>query len=150
MDVQLILVLTLTVLSISIAAVCFYVINVLKDIKDTVKRANNILDDAQGLTAKLAHPTPTLINIAESTINAVKSLKEITSKTSTIEKVNPTPVSSESEYTDVELEIEIEEEVEVVDNTEKKKSRNVREQITNLFDMPNTKEKNFFKGTFKQ
>lgn len=145
MNVQLILVLTLAILTISIAAVCFYIINILKDVKDTIKRTNTILDDAQGLTSKLAHPTPTLLSIAESTISAVKALKEITHREdhsrpeaqSVDENAYVESVAVEGEFVETEA--------------PEKASKNMKEQITNLFDMPRkTKEKNFFRGTFKQ
>lgn len=82
MDIQLILVFILAVLTINLVFVGVYIVLVLKDFRETLKKANKVLDNLEATTAIVSNPV-NLISSAISSIskglNMVRSVRSIAS-----------------------------------------------------------------------
>ena len=81
MDVQLVLLVTLSLLTINLVVVGIYVIMVLREFRDTMKKLNGFLDTVQTVTDSVTAPISTLSNVFAGVtsglkvLNAFKSLK---------------------------------------------------------------------------
>ena len=76
MDVQLLLVFILVLLAVSLAVVAVYVVIVLKEFKNALKKVNIMLDEAHSLGSILSKPAR-LIPLAASILETVKTNKSI-------------------------------------------------------------------------
>lgn len=77
MDVQLLLVFILVLLAVSLAVVAVYVVMVLREFKDALKKVNTMLDDAHSIGSIVTKPTARLIPLANAIIDTVKSTKSV-------------------------------------------------------------------------
>ncbi|MFZ5424521.1 MAG: hypothetical protein ACOZAO_01855 [Patescibacteria group bacterium] len=86
MDIQVVLVILLALLTVNLLVVGVYVVLVLKEFRETVKKANVVLDDVEAVTSTVSKtfssPISTLIGVATAAfqgMRAVKSLGSISS-----------------------------------------------------------------------
>jgi len=79
MDIQTILVFILAILTINLIAVGIYVILVLREFRQTVKKANYVLDNVNGFTDAIINPISTLAGIISGVTESVKAVKQISS-----------------------------------------------------------------------
>jgi len=79
MDIQTILIFILAVLTINLIAVGVYVILVLKDFRETIKKANEVLDNVHQVTDVVANPITTIAGIIAGVTKGVRAVKEISS-----------------------------------------------------------------------
>jgi len=79
MDIQTILIFILAVLTINLIAVGVYVILVLKDFRETIKKANEVLDNVHQVTDVVANPITTISGIIAGVTKGVRAVKEISS-----------------------------------------------------------------------
>src|SRR3989338_4797324 len=78
MDIQILLVFILALLTLSLMAVGFYVITVLREFRETVKKSNNILDNVQEVTESVTNPISTISSIISGITQGFKAVKTIT------------------------------------------------------------------------
>src|SRR3989337_2348779 len=78
MDIQILLVFILALLTLSLMAVGFYVITVLKELRETIKKSNNILDNVQEVTESVTNPISTISSIISGITQGFKAVKTIT------------------------------------------------------------------------
>jgi len=74
MDLQILLIFILAVLTIMLVGVGIYVILVLKEFKETLQKANTIIDDVESLANAISNPLSIITGVMEG-IKAVKNLK---------------------------------------------------------------------------
>lgn len=79
MDIQSILIFILALLTINLIAVGIYVILVLKEFRQTLKKANNVLENVHDVTNAVANPVSTLAGIITGISQSVKAVKSISS-----------------------------------------------------------------------
>jgi uncharacterized protein YoxC len=79
MDIQNILIFILAILTVNLIAVGIYVILVLRDFRETVKKANEVLDNVHQVTDIVANPVTTIANIIAGVTKGVKAVREISS-----------------------------------------------------------------------
>jgi len=79
MDIQVILVFILALLTLNLMVVGFYVILVLKDFRETLKKSNEVLDDVHTVTDRVANPITSLAGMVSGIVEGVKAVKSITS-----------------------------------------------------------------------
>ncbi len=79
MDIQSILIFILALLSVNLIAVGVYVILVLREFKDTLKKANQVLDNVHEVTDAVANPVTTIAGIISGVTQSVKAVKSISS-----------------------------------------------------------------------
>lgn len=77
MDIQGILIFILAVLTVNLIAVGIYVILVLKDFRETIKKANSVLDNVHEVTDMVANPITSLAGIIAGVSQGVKAIKSI-------------------------------------------------------------------------
>lgn len=77
MDIQLILVIILTILSLALISVCGYVILVLKEARQTVKHVNTFLESAQHIKSNFLAPAGVVLNIVSAIKDLVKTLRSV-------------------------------------------------------------------------
>lgn len=80
MDIQIVLVFILALLSINLIVVGVYLILVLKEFRETIKKANSVLDDVQSLSNVVSNPLTLLTGFMSAVVqgyNAVKSINTI-------------------------------------------------------------------------
>ena len=75
MDYQLLLILLLSVLTVNMLVVGFYIIATLKDLS----KLNNVLDDTSSIVHNIANPLTFLTTMVTSITKAVASAKSVTS-----------------------------------------------------------------------
>lgn len=75
MDLQIVLIFILAILTVTLVGVGIYVILVLKEFRETIQKANLIIDDFENITNVVSNPLNIVMNIVEG-IKAVKSLKK--------------------------------------------------------------------------
>ena len=78
MDVQILLVFILALLTLSLIAVGFYVITVLREFRETLKKSNNILDNVQEVTESVTTPVTTIMGLVSGLTQGIKAVKSIT------------------------------------------------------------------------
>lgn len=79
MDIQIILIVILAILTINLIAVGVYVILVLRDFRETVKKANEVLDNVHQVTDIVANPITTIAGIIAGVTRGVKAVRAISS-----------------------------------------------------------------------
>ena len=79
MDVQAILIFILALLTLNLIAVGVYVILVLKEFRETLKRANMVLEDVHDVTDAVSNPISTIAGIISGVTESVKAVKSISS-----------------------------------------------------------------------
>lgn len=79
MDIQIILIVILAILTINLIAVGIYVILVLRDFRETVKKANEVLDNVHQVTDIVANPITTIAGIIAGVTKGVRAVKAISS-----------------------------------------------------------------------
>ena len=79
MDTQLAIILILVFLSGVTAIVSFYVITVLREFRETLKKANDVIDDAHQVTHSVASPISSVLNIVDSAVKSISTVKSIRS-----------------------------------------------------------------------
>ena len=79
MDIQIILIVILTILTINLIAVGVYVILVLRDFRETVKKANEVLDNVHQVTDIVANPITTIAGIIAGVTKGVRAVRAISS-----------------------------------------------------------------------
>lgn len=79
MDIQGILIFILALLTLNLIAVGVYVILVLKEFRETIKKANLVLDNVHEVTDAVANPITTIAGMIAGITNSVKAVKSISS-----------------------------------------------------------------------
>lgn len=79
MDIQTILIFILAILTVNLIAVGVYVILVLKEFRQTIVKANLVLDNVHDVTDTIANPVTTIAGIIAGVSKSVKAVKEISS-----------------------------------------------------------------------
>lgn len=79
MDIQLVLVFILILLTINVLIVGGYVVLILRDLRNTLKKVNVILDDAGSVSNMLSNPMHVLSSIAGKLQEGVKAVQTIKS-----------------------------------------------------------------------
>jgi len=79
MDIQTILIFILSILTINLIAVGIYIILVLREFRQTIKKANYVLDNVNGFTDAIANPVSTIAGIISGVTESVKAVKKISS-----------------------------------------------------------------------
>jgi len=73
MDLQVILIFILAILTVALVGIGVYVILVLKELRETIKKANLIIDDVETLTNIVSNP----LNLITGVINGFKAVKNL-------------------------------------------------------------------------
>lgn len=79
MDIQVVLIFILSLLTINLIIVGVYVILVLRELRETIKKANTILDGAENVTEFLSNPFSSLSGIVDAVIKGYKAVQEVRS-----------------------------------------------------------------------
>lgn len=79
MDIQTILIFILAILTVNLIAVGIYVILVLRDFRETIHKANGVLDNVEHVTDFVANPVTTIAGIIAGVTKGVKAVKAISS-----------------------------------------------------------------------
>jgi hypothetical protein len=79
MDIQTVLIVVLILLTINLIAVGVYVVLILKEFRETVKKANSVLDNVHNVTNVVANPITSLAGIIAGVTQGVKAIKSISS-----------------------------------------------------------------------
>ena len=79
MDVQIFLVLTLFLLVAVVVYVGIYLVIVLKDLRETIKKTNSVLGDVGTITKTFSNPLVYLVKILGSVAEGVKAVRSVTS-----------------------------------------------------------------------
>ncbi len=77
MDIQGILIFILALLTLNLIAVGVYLILVLKEFRETIKKANLVLDNVHEVTDAVANPITTIAGIISGVTNSIKAVKSI-------------------------------------------------------------------------
>lgn len=89
MDVQVLLVISLSVLVICIVAVSTYLVIILKEFKQTLQKINGVLESTDNIKNLFVNPIATISNIAATiseTIKTVRSIRTIADETKDFKK----------------------------------------------------------------
>lgn len=97
MDIQTILVFILGILTINLIVVGIYLILVLREFRQTVKKANYVLDNVNGFTDALVNPITTIAGIISGVTESVKAVKQISSLMDSDEKESKKGVKKKDE-----------------------------------------------------
>ena len=79
MDIQILLVLTLFLLVAVVAYVGIYLVIVLKELRETIKRTNSVLGDVSTVTKTFSNPLVYLVKILGNVAEGVKAVRSVTS-----------------------------------------------------------------------
>lgn len=79
MDIQTILIFILAILTVNLIAVGIYVIMVLKEFRETIIKANHVLDNVNNVTDLVANPITSIAGIIAGVSRGVRAVKEISS-----------------------------------------------------------------------
>jgi uncharacterized protein YoxC len=79
MDIQTILIFILAILTVNLIAVGVYVVLVLKEFRQTVKKANSVLDNVHTVTDAVTHPINSIAGIISGVTESIKAVKSISS-----------------------------------------------------------------------
>ena len=79
MDVQVILIFILSLLTINLIVVGVYVVLVLKELRETIRRANGILDNAEDLSGFLSNPFASFSGVVDAVIKGFKAVQKVRS-----------------------------------------------------------------------
>ena len=87
MDTQFLLILIIGLLSINLLFVGVYIVLVLKEVKNSIQKFNDILETANQLTKSLAAPVITAAGTIEAAIQGFKAVQMVKAK----KKIEPAP-----------------------------------------------------------
>jgi hypothetical protein len=79
MDIQTILIFVLLVATVNLIAVGIYVILVLRDFRETIHKANGVLDNVHNVTGMVNNPITSIASIIAGVTRGVKAVREISS-----------------------------------------------------------------------
>lgn len=79
MDIQTILIFILMLLALNLIGVGVYVVLVLKEFRETLKKANLVLDNVHDVTDVVANPITTIAGLIAGVSQGVKAVKSISS-----------------------------------------------------------------------
>lgn len=79
MDIQVVLVFILAILTVNLIFVGFYVILVLKEFRETIKKSNEVLDNIHEVTNTVANPITSLVGVVNGVVEGFKAVRTITS-----------------------------------------------------------------------
>ncbi len=79
MDVQVILIFILALLTINLIVVGVYVVMVLKELRDTIKKVNSVVGNMEGLSDFISNPLTAFSGILSAVIDGYKAVKEVKS-----------------------------------------------------------------------
>ncbi len=88
MDIQVVLIFILALLTVNLVVVGVYVVLVLKELRETIRRANNILDNAGSLSGFLANPLSAFSGILEALIKGYKTVQEVRQEVKAIRSIH--------------------------------------------------------------
>jgi CHASE3 domain sensor protein len=78
MDLQIILVFILALLTVNLMLVGFYVITVLREFRETIKKSNEVLDDVHKVTTSVSSPISSLSGLVTGIAQGIKAVRSIT------------------------------------------------------------------------
>jgi len=73
MDLQVVLIFILAILTVALVGIGIYVILVLKELRETIQKANLIIDDVETLTNIVSNP----LSLITGVINGFKAIKNL-------------------------------------------------------------------------
>lgn len=79
MDFQLTLILILSILTVNLVVVGFYIIVTLKEFRNTLTKMNGVLDDTASIVHGIANPLSMLTGLVASISKAITATRSITS-----------------------------------------------------------------------
>ncbi len=79
MDIQTLLIIILAILTVCIVAVSIYLIITLKELRGTLHRADNVLEDVETVTKTVSTPAAAITMLANFMYDAVSTVKSVTS-----------------------------------------------------------------------
>lgn len=79
MDFNLVLILILSVITINMLVVGFYIVVTLKDLRETLKKMNTVLDDTGAIVHGIANPLNMVGGLVTAVVDAFKKTRSITS-----------------------------------------------------------------------
>lgn len=79
MDFNLVLILILSIITINLIVVGFYIVITLKEFRETLSKMNRVLDDTQVIVHNVANPLSMVTGLVSSLIDAFHKTKSITS-----------------------------------------------------------------------
>ncbi len=81
MDIQVILIFILAILTVSLVVVGFYVVLVLKEFRNTVRKTNSVLDNVRTVTNTVSNPISAITSLVTGIAQGFKTVKSITTLT---------------------------------------------------------------------
>lgn len=79
MDLQVVLIFILALLTINLVVVGVYVVLVLKELRETIKKANGILDGASSIRDFLSNPLAAFSGVLEAVVKGYKAVQDVRS-----------------------------------------------------------------------
>jgi len=79
MDFQLTLILILSILTVNLVVVGFYIIVTLKEFRTTLSKMNGVIDDTSSIVHAIANPLSMLTGLVGSITKAINATRSITS-----------------------------------------------------------------------
>lgn len=79
MDFQLTLILILSILTVNLVVVGFYIIVTLKEFRNTLTKMNSVLEDTSVIVHGIANPLSMLTGLVSSVTKAISATRSITS-----------------------------------------------------------------------
>jgi len=76
---QITIVIVLIVLTAVTACVGIHLVFILKELRETVKKTNNVLDDVKGVTGAVSSPVATFAGIINGITESLKTVKSVNS-----------------------------------------------------------------------
>ena len=73
MELQIVLIFILAIITVTLVVVGVYVVMVLKELRETIQKANLILEDVEGVTNVVANP----VSIVTSAIRGFQAIKNL-------------------------------------------------------------------------
>lgn len=79
MDIQIILIFILALLTANLLFVGVYVVLVLKELRETIRKANSVLDDVQSVSSLVTNPISSIAGVVSAVAEGYKTVKSISS-----------------------------------------------------------------------
>ncbi len=95
MDIQTILVFILALLTVNLLVVGFYVVKVLKELRETLRKSNTILDNVHTVTNTVSNPISSIMSLVNGISQGFKTAKSITTLSDINKKEEQDRVSKE-------------------------------------------------------
>ena len=74
---QITIIIVLLVLTTVTVFVGIYFVFILKELRETVRKTNNVLDDVKGVTGAVSSPVATLAGIVSGLVDSLKTVKSV-------------------------------------------------------------------------